>query len=68
MKRPKGGKLMSRRVLAVEYHHAESEQRLPYRHDFTTAGVEMWALPDGAILIRHPERRLWGEYDVHDGE
>jgi hypothetical protein len=62
----KGGALMSRRVLSVEYFHLESAGRLPYRHDFDHDGVELYALPDGSILLRHPRLRLWEDRLVGD--
>jgi len=49
---PKGGALMSKRVYAVEYKHADDGG--DYRHD-CQAGVSMWALGDGAILLRRPD-------------
>jgi hypothetical protein len=61
------GVLMSRRVLELSYFHALSRQRTPYRHDFGD-GVEMWAQPDGSIVLRHPTRRLWEDRNVSEKE
>lgn len=58
------GHRMSRNVLAVEYRHEHSAQRTPFRHDFDMDGIEMYALADGSILIRHPSRRLWDDFVV----
>jgi hypothetical protein len=62
------GHLVGRDVLAVEYKHAQSARGTPYRHDFESAGVELWALADGSLLIRHPKHRLWDDFTVEDGE
>lgn len=51
--------LMSERVYALEYQHEEDGEN--YRHDFGP-GVEMWALDDGTVLLRHPRKLLWGEF------
>lgn len=55
----KGAELVSGRVYALEYEHSDDGH--DYRHDFGP-GVEMWALPDGTVLLRHPEKDLWGDY------
>lgn len=62
------GHRMSRRVLSIEYVHEHSAQRTPFRHDFDSEGVELWANKDGSITIRHPKLRLWDDYIVEDGE
>ena len=62
------GHLVSREVQAVEYLNVGSAQAKPYRHDFDSDGVEMWALKDGSILLRHPRHRLWGDFIVGDSE
>lgn len=62
------GHLVGSSVLAIEYEHAQSHQDAPYRHDFDSEGVEMWALADGSILLRHPRHRLWDDYVVSDSE
>lgn len=62
------GHRMSRNVLAVEYRHEQSAKRTPFRHDFEIDGIELWALRDGSLLIRHPSRRLWDDFTVEDGE
>ncbi len=64
----KRGHLVGRDVLAIEYRHSESKQRTPYRHDFQENGVELWALADGSLLIRHPRFRLWEDFTVGDDE
>jgi hypothetical protein len=61
------GVLMSRNVLALTYYHALSKQRLPYKHEFAS-GVEMWAQPDGSIVLRHPSKRLWEDRNVSEQE
>lgn len=61
------GVLMSREVLELTYYHALSRQRRPYRHDFGD-GVQMWAQPDGSIVLRHPTRRLWEDRNVSEKE
>ena len=62
----KRGHLVGRSVLAIEYRHDASSSRKPYRHDFQESGVEMWALADGSLLIRHPRFRLWDDFTVGD--
>lgn len=63
-----GAVRMSGHVLALEYFHAQSAQGRPYRHDFESDGVELWALPDGALFIRSRRLRLWADFDVSGGE
>lgn len=62
---PRGarGVLMSRHVMDLTYMHAESNQPLPYRHDFG-GDVHMLGMPDGSIQLRHPDRRLWADHVV----
>jgi hypothetical protein len=63
------GHLVSRQVLALDYYNVGSAQRAPYRHEFDTRGVEMWALADGSLLIRGAGgRRLWDDFYVRDRE
>lgn len=64
----KSGHLVSEHVLAIDYQHAASAQRKPYRHDFG-GGVELWALRDGSLLLRGGHgQRLWEDFYVRDGE
>ena len=64
----KSGHLVSEHVLALEYKHAASVQRTPYRHDFG-GEVELWALRDGSLLLRGGHgQRLWEDFYVRDGE
>ena len=51
---PRGGECMSRRVYAVEYKHAADGE--DYRHD-CSAGVSMYGLSDGGILLQRPDRK-----------
>jgi len=51
---PRGGELMSRRVYAVEYKHADDGE--DYRHD-CSRGVAMFAVPGGGILLQRPDRK-----------
>jgi hypothetical protein len=60
-----GGVLMSRNVLELLYEHAQSAGTQPYKHDFG-GGVRMYAMPDGSITLRHPQRRLWEDRIVPD--
>lgn len=62
------GQLMSRRVLAIAYEHAQSATHAAYNHDFERNGVELYALADGSLLIRHPRLKLWGDFTVKDSE
>lgn len=62
------GLLVSRRVIAVDYYNVGSARRIPYRHEFESTGVEMWALDNGALLIRHPRARLHDDFLVRDSE
>ena len=64
----KSGHLVSEHVLALEYRHASSAQRTPYRHDFG-GNVELWALRDGSLLLRGGHgQRLWEDFYVSDDE
>lgn len=58
------GHLVSRDVESIAYQHVEEPGELPRKHDFEQAGVEMWAMNDGSILIRHPKYRLWDDYPI----
>lgn len=55
---------MSRRVLRLEYRHVEDPDGpdVVRVHDFGP-GVEMWALEDGTVLLRHrdPETPVWAD-------
>lgn len=51
-KKTKGSTILSRRMLAAEYVHAENGEN--YRHDFK-AGVTIEALPDGSVRIFRPD-------------
>jgi hypothetical protein len=51
-KRTKGSTILSTRMLAAEYVHAENGK--DYRHDFT-GGVTIEALPDGSVRIFRPD-------------
>ena len=57
-----GGHLVSRRVELIAYVHEDDGEA--YQHDFTHAGVELWANPDGSLEIRHPKYRLWEDVVV----
>jgi hypothetical protein len=58
----RGRKLMSRRVLEVEYEHIEDADGVVRFHPFKT-GVEMYALPDGSVLLKHRDGRpLWEDF------
>lgn len=59
---------MSGDVQAIEYKHAQSRTRAAYRHDFNSGGVELWALDNGALLIRKPGVPLWDTFTVSDKE
>lgn len=64
----KSGHLVSEHVLALEYKHAASAQRTPYRHDFG-GNVELWALRDGSLLLRGGHgQRLWEDFFVSEEE
>jgi len=54
-----GPGLMSPSVKLIGYEHADDGEL--YLHEFA-GGVEMEALPDGSISIRHPSRRVWREF------
>jgi len=53
--------IMSEDVKLIGYEHAEDGEL--YLHEFA-GGVEMEALPDGSISIRHPSRRVWREFSL----
>lgn len=62
---PAGAVQMSRNVQRIRYRHVKSAGSVPYEHVFG-AGVEMWGLSDGSVLLRHPTSRLHSEYTVGD--
>lgn len=63
-----GARRTSTRVLALIYKHEASAQRKPYKHDFG-AGVEMWALPNGDVLLRGARGQpLHGDFIVPESE
>lgn len=62
------GHQVSAEVLGVQYYNMGSVQGTPYTHEFRRNGVELWALSDGSILLRHPSETLWNLYDVRDDE
>lgn len=64
----RSGHLVSRRVLELAYYNVGSAGRDPYVHEFESDGVELWALVDGSILLRHLKHRLWEDFVVSDGE
>lgn len=51
-----GARALSGEVQRILYVHVEDGKR--YEHEFGP-GVEMWALKDGSIIVRHPEKRIW---------
>jgi len=62
------GHMVSRQVLELAYFNIGSVGRTPYVHEFESKGVELWALADGSLLLRHPQHRLWEDFVVPDGE
>lgn len=57
-----GGDRFSRNVRRIEYVHDQDGDPDAIRvHDFGE-GVEMYALPDGSILLSHPRRPLWDDF------
>lgn len=48
----RGGRIMSRKGLAIEYVHTDDEQN--YRHTFAR-GVTIEALPDGSVRMFRPD-------------
>lgn len=61
---PAGAQLMSRRVLQLEYRHvADPDGPDVVRYHPFGKGVEMWALPDGSVLLKHrdPKKRVWAD-------
>jgi hypothetical protein len=67
-KNPGRGRVMSRRVLALEYVHAQTNKHRRYRHDFEAKGVELIALEDGSLSIRHPKHKLHAQFTVKADE
>lgn len=61
---PPRGVVFSRRVLRLEYEHALNGDggNVARRHDFGP-GVQMIALPDGSVLLKHrdPRKRVWAD-------
>lgn len=61
---PEGAQLMSRRVLQVEYRHVNDPEGpdVVRFHPFGP-GVQMFALPDGSVLLKHrnPRKRVWAD-------
>lgn len=54
-------RVMSRRVEAIQYRHAEDGR--PYQHDFK-GGVELVPLKDGSVKLTRPDgRRVWDRFD-----
>lgn len=52
---------------SLAYRHAQSRTRALYTHDFD-GDEQLWAMPDGSLVIRHPRRRLWDDFLVSDAE
>lgn len=50
---------IARQVLDITYIHADDGE--PYIHEFE-GGVEAQALPDGSVLIGHPEKPVWRDF------
>lgn len=62
------GVKMSDAVEMVRYRHVQSRAHAPYQHKFG-GGVEMWAQPDGTVLLRSKYGfRLHDEFTVRDSE
>lgn len=61
---PPRAELFSRRVLRLEYLHALNGdgRGTARRHDFGP-GVQMFALSDGSVLLKHrdPRKRVWAD-------
>lgn len=57
---------MSHDVVSLAYVNAYTNYQGVYEHDFSGTGVELWALSNGGLLIRHPSVRLWNDYVVRD--
>lgn len=58
----RGADLMSRRVMQIEYAHVEEEGKDVVRFHPFGAGVQMWALEGGGILLKHKDGKpLWEE-------
>lgn len=64
----KKGHLVGCDVFALEYANAGSRSHAAYRHDFDSKGIELWALADGSLMMRHPDYRLWDDFNVSDTE
>lgn len=56
---PPGGMIGSD-VEAIYYRHSADGRR--YVHDFEESGVQMIGLPDGSVLLEHPEKPLWSDF------
>lgn len=57
---------MSRDVVSLAYVNVATNYQGAYEHDFSGTGVELWALSNGGLLIRHPRVRLWSDFIVSD--
>lgn len=56
------GELFGQRVRYIEYDHVEDGPKELRFHDFGKH-VEMYALPDGSILLTHARgARLWDDF------
>lgn len=60
------GHLMSVDVASLAYVNMHTKYQGLYVHDFESTGVELWALSNGGLLIRHPKYRLWNDYVVSE--
>jgi hypothetical protein len=60
------GHLISEDVAYLAYVHLHTRYQGLYVHDFESTGVELWALSNGGLLIRHPRYRLWNDYVVSE--
>lgn len=58
-----GRHLLSRKVQAIEYVHADDG--LPYRHDFSKSGSTIELTDAGAIVIKNKRRKLWDTFHVN---
>lgn len=60
----RGAELMSTAVEQLSYEHVQ-EVDVVRVHKFVSRAVELWALPDGSLLLRHRNgRQLWDEFEV----
>lgn len=60
----RGAELVSADVEQLSYEHVD-ELEVVRVHKFRPRAVELWALPDGALLLRHRQgRQLWDEFEV----